>query len=166
MKQFNTICIILLALLTSAPFRMWAQQADRDMNMKDKIKQLEVAYLAKQLDLTPEEAQGFWPLYNKYTQEVEQLISARRSKQAVPENIPSPAQKLTAEGDGVDKELAFDRKMLDIRSRYKQEFLKVLPAGKASSVFKTEREFRGQLLRHLKERRDAGRRGMPGRQRF
>ncbi|ASZ09851.1 hypothetical protein KTO58_26685 [Chitinophaga pendula] len=163
MKHFNTISIILLALLTCLPVSIRAQQADLDM--KDKIRQLEVAYLAKQLDLTPEEAQGFWPLYNKYTHEVEQLIAARRSKQAVPENASGTTQKLAADGD-VDKELAFDRKMLDIRSRYKQEFLKVLPAGKASSVFKTEREFRGQLLRHLKERRDAGRRGMPGRQRF
>jgi Skp family chaperone for outer membrane proteins len=35
-----------------------------------KIKLIYVAYITKQLSLTPEEAEKFWPLHNQFEQEV------------------------------------------------------------------------------------------------
>ncbi|MGN6511700.1 MAG: hypothetical protein ACTHLD_19705 [Chitinophaga sp.] len=118
---------------------------------QDKVKSLEILYISKELDLTPEEAQKFWPVYNKYTKEVNALISERRKKTKELKNVPRTDAVAEA---AMDKELDYERKMLDIRTRYKQEFMKVLPARKVSNLYRAEREFRGMMIRQLKERRD------------
>lgn len=120
---------------------------DKDRaSAKDKIKSAEIAYLAKQLDLTPEEAQKFWPLYNNYTHEVELLIAERRRNRQQDRKDDAAARQ------ALEKEMDIEQRMVNVRNRYKREFLKALPPRKASSVFKAEREFRAQLIRQLKER--------------
>ncbi len=151
MKHFN-ITGFLIALLLFLSIRAGAQQQQPgdDPALKDKIRAAQIAYLSKQLDLTPDEAQKFWPLYNNYTHEVEQLIAERRRNRQ--------ADKLDKKDDAaaqqsLDKEMDLEQRMLNVRKRYKQEFLKALPPRKAGSVFKAEREFRMQLVRQLNERR-------------
>jgi len=144
MKHLN-IQTFIVGLLLCLCMQARAQDNDNPA-LRDKIRSAEVAYLAQQLDLTPEEAQKFWPIYNNYTREVEQLIiERRRSRQQDKKDDAAARQAL-------DKEMDIEQKMLDVRKRYNQEFLKALPARKASNVFKVEREFRGQLIRQLKER--------------
>jgi Spy/CpxP family protein refolding chaperone len=118
---------------------------------QEKIKSLELLYISKELDLTPEEAQKFWPVYNKYSKEVNELIAERRKKAKELKNVPR-TDKVAEEA--MDKELGYEKKMLDIRTRYKQEFMKVLPARKVSNLYRAEREFRGMMIRQLKERKD------------
>lgn len=124
----------------------------QDKTKQDKIKSLEIAYIAKQLDLTPEEAQKFWPVYNEYTREVNALIAERKRK--VQETRGKLRDDAVAE-DALDKELGYEKKVLDIRTRYKDRFLKVLPAGKVAMVYRAERDFRNMMIRTIKERRDA-----------
>jgi Spy/CpxP family protein refolding chaperone len=114
--------------------------------LKDKIRAAEIAYLSRELDLTPEEAQKFWPIYNNYNHEVDELIAERRRNRQQDRKDDATARK------ALDKEMDIEQRMVNVRTRYKQEFLKALPPSKASSVFKAEREFRGQLIRQLKER--------------
>lgn len=136
----------------------YAQQGS-DAELRERIRAAQVAYLSQKLDLTPEEAQKFWPLYNQYTKEVELLIAERRNTGTKPADHP---EKNKNEGN---KELGYERRMLDIKTHYDKEFQKVLPTTKASNVFRTEREFRSQLVRSLKERQSRNV-GGPGARRF
>src|SRR5687767_237626 len=61
MQQFNIRAFIIAVLLGFSVTAGAQQQNDPDL--KDKIRAAEIAYLSKQLDLTPEEAQKFWPRY-------------------------------------------------------------------------------------------------------
>lgn len=147
MKHFN-ILGFLMAVMCCLVIRASAQQPEPGDNatLKDKIRAAEIGYLSKQLELTPAEAEKFWPIYNNYTHEVELLIAERRrNKQQDRTNDDAARQAL-------DKEMDIEQRMVNVRTRYKQEFLKALPPRKASSVFKAEREFRTQLFRQLKER--------------
>lgn len=144
MKHLN-IQTFIVGLLLCLCMQVRAQDNDNPA-LRDKIRSAEVAYLAQQLNLTPEEAQQFWPVYNNYTREVELLIAERRRNRQVDKKDDAAARQ------ALNKEMDIEQKMLDIRKRYNQEFLKVLPARKAGNVFKAEREFRGQLIRQLKER--------------
>lgn len=137
----------------------YAQQGS-DAELRDRIRAAQVAYLSQKLDLTPDEAQKFWPLYNQYTKEVEQLIAERRNT-----NARQQADHPDKHQEGGDKELGYDRRMLDIKTHYDKEFQKVLPNTKAGNVFRTEREFRSQLVRSLKERQSRNV-GGPGARRF
>jgi len=152
MKQFNIPGFIVALLLCLSAMRAGAQQqpAGDDPALKDKIRAAQIAYLSKQLDLTPEEAQKFWPIYNNYSHEVEQLIAERRQNRKDEKQTNKDDVKAQ---QALDKEMDLEQRMLNVRQRYKQEFLKALPPRKAGSVFKAEREFRMQLLRQLNERR-------------
>lgn len=136
----------------------YAQQGS-DAELRERIRAAQVAYLSQKLDLTPEEAQKFWPLYNQYTKEVELLIAERRNTGTKQADHP---ERNKNEGN---KELGYERRMLDIKTHYDKEFQKVLPTTKASNVFRTEREFRSQLVRSLKERQSRNV-GGPGARRF
>lgn len=144
MKHFN-IPTFIAGLILCLCMQVRAQDNDNP-GMKEKIRAAEVAYLSQQLNLTPEEAQQFWPVYNNYTREVEQLIAERRRNRQVDKKDDAAARK------ALNNEMDIEQRMLDVRKRYNQEFLRVLPARKAGNVFKAEREFRGQLIRQLKER--------------
>lgn len=148
MKHFYTLFIFIVLTLFCHPFASHAQQGSND-EMKERIRAAEIAYLSQKLDLTPEEAQKFWPLYNKYTKEVEILIAEHRKRAPTGPVPPAPSNQSADQ-----KELGYDRRMLDIKTHYNQEFQKVLPAAKAGNVFSSEREFRKILLRTMKERQN------------
>lgn len=119
---------------------------------QDKIKSLEIAYISRELDLTPEEAQKFWPLYNKYTSEVNTLIAERKRKAQDLKGKPRTNDKVAEAA--LDKELGYEKKMLEIKTRYKQIFLKAIPARKVGILYRSEREFRNMMIRQMKERRE------------
>lgn len=140
---------ILIGILFSSTLTGIAQE-NAEQNAKEKIKSLQVAYLAKKLDLTTEEAEKFWPVYNNYSHEVELLIADRKRK--VKENKENIKNEDKAAREAIDKELNYEKKMLDIKTRYSREFMKVLPPRKAGNVFKGEKEFRSMMINQLRER--------------
>ncbi len=52
----------------------------------------------------------------------------------------------------IDKELAYEQQLVEIRKHYRDEFLKILPPEKVSELYKSEREFNDEVLRQLSER--------------
>ncbi|MEO6148770.1 MAG: hypothetical protein ABIN95_02095 [Mucilaginibacter sp.] len=100
-------------------------------------------YLSKQLDLTSEEAKKFWPLYKQYQQ---QLTNIRKLKRL---------NSTDAQANGTEqikKELYYETELVNIRKRYQDEFLKILPPEKVSELYKSEREFNDQVIKQLSER--------------
>ena len=52
----------------------------------------------------------------------------------------------------IDKEIYYESQLVAIRKRYKDAFLKILPPEKVSELYKSEREFRDELIKQLSER--------------
>jgi len=99
-----------------------------------RLESMHVAYLTRELALTPEEAQQFWPVYNKYRKEM---------KSAFDRSAPNP--------DPLDRQ----QKMLDIRKKYREEFAKNLGKERANKVFNSADRFR-EMVRHAAEKRRKG----------
>ena len=100
-------------------------------------------FIAQQLALTDDESRKFWPVYNHYQEE---LTAVRILKRL---NNSSSQANGTAQ---VDKDLEYDTQMIAIRKRYRDEFLKILPAEKVSALYKSEQEFTAELIKQLSER--------------
>ncbi|WP_158824866.1 hypothetical protein [Mucilaginibacter lacusdianchii] len=99
-------------------------------------------YIKDKLDLTDDEASRFWPVYRQYHNE---MVDVRRQKRL---NMSNPNGS-----DQVRKEMYYDEKLVEIKRRYTDEFLKILPPQKVSQIFKSENEFTKELIRQLGERR-------------
>jgi hypothetical protein len=102
-------------------------------NNGGRIEALKIAYLTNKLSLTPAEAQKFWPVYNKYMDEIRATrLKAREEKQS---------------------EIATDEQILTLRKKYNTEFGKVLSEQKVNAFFKAEKEFGTYLQKEIIERR-------------
>jgi hypothetical protein len=102
------------------------------------------SYINKRLNLTQEEADRFWPVYNQYQTELGNVLRQRRINNSSPQ----------ANGiDQVDRDINYEQQILSIRKRYKNEFLKILPPEKVSLLYKSEREFKDELIKQLGERK-------------
>lgn len=116
-----------------------AQAQDDDPSKKaERIQALKTAFITQKLQLTSEEAQKFWPVYGNYEREINQLLANSRNG-----------------GDIVDT----DEKLLNIRKKYRPEFTRVIGQPRMNTLFTAERDFRGVLMRHIKNRPDRGPQG-------
>jgi hypothetical protein len=98
-----------------------------------RLEAMKIAYLTNKLNLSTEEAQKFWPIYNEYMSEVRRTrIDARQNKIG---------------------ELPTEEKLLNIRKKYNGEFNKALSTEKVNQFFKAEKEFGSVLQKELMERR-------------
>ena len=111
-------------------------------NHPKQIESVKVAFITQRLDLTTEESQRFWPVYNNYQQEMQQLVGRKHKERF----------EMKKAGTPVD-ELKLDSEILELRKRYRIEFTKVLPKEKVTLFYQAEREFRQELIQHLKKRR-------------
>lgn len=98
-----------------------------------RIEALKIAYLTRKLNLSTEEAQKFWPVYNSYANEMQ------RAHQDMREN----------KGGEIERE----EKMLGIRKKFNGEFNKALSSDKVNEFFRAEREFNGIVQKEIMERR-------------
>lgn len=106
------------------------------------IEAVKVEYLTRRLDLSPEEAQRFWPVYRNYQRDIQKVIMERKKARQ--------EQKKT--GEQVD-ELEFEEDLLEVKKRYRKEFSEVLPPQKVNVLYQAEKDFREQLIKQLSERR-------------
>lgn len=163
MKQFMKSAVILLIILTSGLYLAAQPPGEDDPKEKERIEALKIAFLTKRLSLTPDEAQKFWPVYNQFTGELE---TTKNDSKIIRKGMGNEFQSMSDPEveKFVDEMMAQKRKELEITERYHSQFKKVLPIRKVALLYKSEREFRKQLLSEFKARQGVGvRPGGPGR---
>ncbi len=105
-------------------------------NKGDKIEALRIAFISQQLNLTPQEAQKFWPVYNQF----------RGDMKTLNQNFKFDGNnQLTAE-----QQLDFEQKKLDLKKKYKGQFEGALGRDKVNQLYNLEKQFHDKL----KELRD------------
>lgn len=116
---------------------------------KDRLQSEHVAYLTNELELTPEEAQAFWPVYNKAQEEQKEnhceLSAAKKAlKDAVKEGKGESELKkaLTA----YNKARTSQRYVI---GDYQSQFEKILGVEKTAKLYLAEDSFRTRQIHRL-----------------
>lgn len=110
----------------------------------EQIEAVKVAFITNKLDLTAEEAQKFWPVYNSYQAEWMNLM--RKRKDARTKKNIDPDDKISAD-------LEYESKMLALKKKYRALYSKVIPSQKILLLYQAEREFREHLIKQLNHRK-------------
>jgi hypothetical protein len=129
MKKSILIPVLLLITLMSNSQDQRLQRENRLTQIK-KIQAMEMAYITKELNLSPGEAQKFWPVFNQYRNELRSVASEKKM------------------GDHLEKQ----QKTLDIRKKYREDFSKVMNQERANKVFGAEEEFKSLVRREFQKR--------------
>jgi hypothetical protein len=149
MKKFY----LLLVLVSIATFLKAQDEAVNTEKKQQGIDALKVAFISRELDLTPDEAQKFWPIYNQYAKDLKNTI-----------------------GRGNDA-LERDEKVLNLRKSYKDQFSNVLGQQRMNKMYNAEGRFRNLLIKSMRNQnqnqrpqnnrleRGAGGGSRPGRER-
>jgi hypothetical protein len=137
MKQIYIIITILFTTLVLSA----SAQDDNDAK-GGRIEALKIAFLTKKLDLSPSEAQKFWPVYNNYAADMRSArIDQRQHKSS---------------------ELDTEDKILNIRKKYSAEFSKAISTEKVNTFFRSEKEFGTYVRKELMERQEMRQGVRPG----
>lgn len=140
--KFSFIILLLIGFSISQ-----AQDRPVKERVKDKINAQRVAYITNQLELSESEAQKFWPIYNSYTGELEQL------KSSLDINLKKDVSDKEAE-DMIISMLDGRAKEIEIQKKYVQKLKTAIPARKIVRLYRAEREFREKLISGIRERRN------------
>lgn len=122
---------------------------------KEKIKALKVAFITEELNLTTEEAQKFWPVYNSYDDKQFE-IRHNKMKAIVNQYESSEIEKLSEKEalQLVKKMEVNEDEMHNLKKKYIKDLLNVLPAKKVVKLKKVEDEFNRKLFKQYRDRRD------------
>ncbi|MCC6278974.1 MAG: hypothetical protein IT262_00135 [Saprospiraceae bacterium] len=122
--------------------------AQRNPEVRDKkVQAYRVAVFTEVLNLTPSEAEGFWPLFNDYLDKREEIQAQLK-----------PTTQLDGMNDNevedyVKKHFELRQRELDLEKDLGQRLRKVLPLRKIAKIPVAEREFREALVKKLQENR-------------
>ncbi len=118
---------ILLAFIGIAGLAKAQDEQPNERKQAD-IEALKVAFISKELNLTPDEAQKFWPQYNQYSKELK-------------------AVKLSNPDDILDR----DEKVLNLRKSYKEQFTMILGPQRVNSMYNAEGRFHQLLFKAIRK---------------
>lgn len=147
MKIYITLALTFIIATTTIA------QEDKE-SKREKIKALKVAFITERLELTPDEAQTFWPVYNIYDSRVNDIYDTERKVM----------RELRTDFDTMDEAAAtktlqtiqsLEKQKLDARAELLSGLKDKITSKKTLVLFKAENDFRRDLIRKL--RGDKGR---------
>ena len=147
--------IILLLLLVNSFQISLAQQGQH----RERIKALKTAHITNELNLTSDEAEKFWPVYNATEERIHELKKQERKLKMRLGNgndiSDNEAMEILNQFITIKDKIHTEEKQLIERLK------KVLPPKKIIRLKKAEDSFNRKLLEELRKRRRNERRGGP-----
>jgi len=162
----NTKSATVFALLALSATALFAQQQQpaqvqtsaattvQPQDKKDKIEIIHTAYLTEKINLTTDQSQKFWPMYNEYRNELAELQKQRRANAKTIKDAggidnmkDEDVQKL------ITNEIDIKSRELDLHKKYVVKFQEVISLKQVAKLFAAEEQFKLYLLNQLKNKR-------------
>lgn len=143
----KTITILLLFMSLG----IFAQDMEKRV---ERIKALRVAFISDRLDLTPEEAQKFWPVFNQFDEKQSELQKQKRQlmHKMKPGNTSNLSDKETVKLMEDDEKL--ETEIQNNRRQLVKDLQGTIPNQKILMLKQIEIEFKNKLLEQMKNRRE------------
>lgn len=144
----HSIMKTFLMCLFFLPFAVQAQGPfqDRLDKMEGKLEAQRAAYITNELELTSQESQSFWPIYNEWKAE-----EMKNRRKVDPETNTKGMTE--AEADRfIQQMFEMQEKEAEIRKTYFKKLRAVIPPQKLARLPAAERGFREQIVRQTASR--------------
>ena len=138
--------IILLGMLLLIANYSFSQDGDRKKRSKEKLKAQKIAYITTELNLSSEESQSFWVVYNEHHQE---LRKVRNDIRKVKPSSDMSEEEATAV---VNQSLEYAEKELQLKKAYIEKMKGVVSMKKIAKLQMVEKEFKRKMLGKIKDR--------------
>lgn len=122
---------------------------------REHMEAMKIGYLTREMDLTVEESQKFWPIYNEMDKKLEALRKEKRLEMR--DSLPDIDKMTDAEANAyVENHMSYRQRELDIHREYLKRFQGVLPPQKIVRLIRAQHEFKEHLIMMIREHRGPG----------
>lgn len=144
-KKFLPIVFLLISAFS------FAQPSDEK---REQIKQLKVAFITTELNLSKDEAEKFWPIYNTFEQKQFEMrhekmrsLKKRMDDESVDKMSEKEAAALLAQMEDTEE------KMFQLRKKLSSDLRPIIGSVKILKLKKAEDDFNRKLIKQIKENR-------------
>lgn len=143
MKRLST-----LLLFTCLTISLTAQNQDERQRRFEEMKSKRAAFFTERIGLTPEEAEQFWPVYNRLQEEKGKLNN--RMRQFFKNSKRNEKGEKIFDYDKItDEMIRIKVQEANLEKAYHVKFKKILGPEKLFRYYHTEREWGGELLKQI-----------------
>lgn len=142
--------ILTLLLISLSVSSLNAQQ-----NRREKLKAYKTAFITERLDLSSEEAEKFWPIYNDFEKKMFQLkvLNKREAREQINDNGGMDALKNEDAEKLLARLIQNDQDILNAKKELFKDLKNVISAKKILRLNGVEHEFNKKLLEEFRNKK-------------
>jgi hypothetical protein len=134
--------IFLIKLCLLFTLNIYTQNDGRKEALQDKIKAMKIGFITDKLELTSEESQKFWPIYNQMETERESLLQDKKNG----------LDKLLLDKDAqtyITRHFEIKEKELVLEKKYSDKLKSAIPTKKVAMLYFVEKQFRQEIMNNI-----------------
>ena len=142
--------LIALTALFFISLLSFAQEKTSKEERMERIKAQKVAFFTEKMELTSQNSQKFWPVYNEYFNKKDSLYHLSRELRS---KLNDKASSLTnrQKEDALDMIIKLKSESSKLEQKYHQKFKNILTIDQVILLYQAEYEFKMRLFKKLKE---------------
>ena len=150
MKKIALLLIFIFGITSSISAQKMGRQ---------RIQALKTSYITTAINLNANEAEKFWPVYNQYTDKIQDLKSKLESETFRKIKETGSIDDITEEKaeEILANRIKYDQEILKNKTMLIKELKKIISAKKIIKLQKAERDFNRRLLQEFGKRRGMNR---------
>ncbi|MBC6365268.1 Spy/CpxP family protein refolding chaperone [Algoriphagus sp. AK58] len=138
----NKIALYFIFIFALCAGNALAQRPTQNID-PEKLQAARIAFITSRIDLKPEQAEKFWPIFNQYTEQREATMKSMSGLNRGIESISEEEAK-----SRIQKRLQLQQKMLDDEKAFINEVSKVITSKQVLMLNNIARDFN----RHIYQR--------------
>ncbi|MEN8123781.1 MAG: sensor of ECF-type sigma factor [Bacteroidota bacterium] len=121
---------------------------------REKLKAYKTAFITEKLELTPAEAEKFWPVYNIYENKVHQLkiVNIRDNHKKVREKGGIDALTDTEANTMLNQLVLNDDELAKAKTKFYEALKNIISSKKILKLYRAEHEFNRKLLAEFRKK--------------
>ena len=125
---------------------------------RQKIKLLKTAYITDAITLKPTEAEKFWPVYNQYSNQIQQLKFKLEGGKMQEINAAGGIEEISEAKakEIINQSLIFEKEIYEAKINMINELSKIISAQQIVKLQKAERDFNKRILQEYGKRKRMG----------
>ena len=143
--------LITIFLVSSAFLQILNAQERKDRKEQiEKFRSMKIAFFTERLELTTEEAEKFWPVYNEFEKNRREISGHRHPR---PMNMEEQLADMTDQEalEKIDEMMEARKKEVKLAADFLEDMKAILPPKKILKYYITEIQFREYMLRRIRD---------------
>lgn len=148
MKKSSLILLVFFLTVIST----FAQRDSKQNFDPERLQAARIAFITSRLELDPDQAEKFWPIYNEYTEKREANL---REMAGLYPRRDAPALSDQEAKKALERRFTIQRKMIDEEEKFVSQVAKVISYGQIMKLNGISRDFTRMIYQRNRQQRSS-----------